>query len=516
MRRRQLHRRRWTRYKMRQELKFTVSREAENLHREPLVVPCDTERLYIKVDLPEEFRYMSFLILEDPEGHIRLQKQLAWGDQGLCVGKGPKDTTIGGVPGRIQPGTWQVCLGIFTEYLHQRLGDKRGCITMTVSDGEGPVSDPMGGLAWVEDTLEISPEKYHWDKVYGTKKQWYKGDFHTHTRLSDGKEPLENAMKKAVDMDMDFYVPTEHNLMHTGLCDTSLCILPGIEVTTDKGHMNLFGITKLPERILDIVAHNGEEIVDSYMEETIREARENHWITSINHPFLTIWKWRYDQTDLDDIDCLEIINDPTYTDAKDSNEKAVRFLDALWQDGHRIYGVGGSDSHNLIEERYEGADLPSIPGDPATWVCCGELTPDNLMAAVKAGHMCVTRFCRMTPVIHGAGRTFLPGDELPEDVDRVTIQVLIEGLAEKPVVSLVRNGASREPEVRELEVRELEGGKWEVLADAELEEEKWQWLRLDVRSREKEFLGYMNPVFRGSANSRYRTFGEIKKTMEEL
>ena len=45
MRRRQLHRRRWTRYKMRQELKFTVSREAENLHREPLVVPCDTERL---------------------------------------------------------------------------------------------------------------------------------------------------------------------------------------------------------------------------------------------------------------------------------------------------------------------------------------------------------------------------------------------------------------------------------------------------------------------------------------
>ena len=90
MRRRQLHRRRWTRYKMRQELKFTVSREAENLHREPLVVPCDTERLYIKVDLPEEFRYMSFLILEDPEGHIRLQKQLAWGDQGLCVGKGQR------------------------------------------------------------------------------------------------------------------------------------------------------------------------------------------------------------------------------------------------------------------------------------------------------------------------------------------------------------------------------------------------------------------------------------------
>ena len=117
----------------------------------------------------------------------------------------------------------------------------------------------------------------------------------------------------------------------------------------------------------------------------------------------------------------------------------------------------------------------------------------------------------MTPVIHGAGRTFLPGDELPEDVSRITIQALIEGLSEKPEVSLVRNGVSQK-----LEVEELGGGKWEVLAEAELEEEKWQWMRLDVRSREKEFLGYTNPVFRGQAPSRYSTFGEIKKTMEEL
>ena len=95
-------------------------------------------------------------------------------------------------------------------------------------------------------------------------------------------------------------------------------------------------------------------------------------------------------------------------------------------------------------------------------------------------------------------------------VDNITVQALIEGLPEKPEVFLVRNGA-----FRELEVRELGGGSWEVLAEAELEEGKWQWMRLDVRSREKDFLGYMNPVFRGKADSRYRTFGEIKETMEE-
>ena len=60
---------------------------------------------------------------------------------------------------------------------------------------------------------------------------------------------------------------------------------------------------------------------------------------------------------LDGVDCLEIINDPTYPDAAHANDKAVHFLDELWNDGYRIYGVGGSDSHNLIEERYEGATL---------------------------------------------------------------------------------------------------------------------------------------------------------------
>ena len=70
---------------------------------------------------------------------------------------------------------------------------------------------------------------------------------------------------------MDFYVPTEHNLMHTGWCKTSLCVLPGIEVTTDKGHMNLFGITEMPEKILEIVKHNGEEIIDTYMDQTIHK-----------------------------------------------------------------------------------------------------------------------------------------------------------------------------------------------------------------------------------------------------
>ena len=110
------------------------------------------------MDLPDEFRYMSFIIVEDPDGRVRLQKQLAWGEQNLGIGAGPEDTTIGGVPGRIQAGTWQVGLGIFTEYLNQRLGEREGQITMTVSDEKGAVSDPMD-TCWVEITAVMPRAK---------------------------------------------------------------------------------------------------------------------------------------------------------------------------------------------------------------------------------------------------------------------------------------------------------------------------------------------------------------------
>ncbi len=74
---------------------------------------------------------------------------------------------------------------------------------------------------------------------------------------------------------------------------------------------------------------------------------------------------------LDDITCLEIINESDlYGCQRESNDQAIRYLDFLWEDGHRIWGIGGSDSHNLIEERYKGSDKPSIAGDPGTYVFC--------------------------------------------------------------------------------------------------------------------------------------------------
>ena len=229
---------------MSKQIKYEISHQAEQLHWESTEIPSMTSGLLIQADMPEKCRCMAFILVKDSEGVIRLQKLLGHGEQKLGIGLTTKETSIGGVPGIIQPGTWQIGIGIFTEYVVQILGEnvEELCITITEvhendkentvkkAEIQGEISDPILGTCWVKKGLHISPKLYDWQKVYHEESRWYKGDFHTHTRLSDGKEPITNAMKKAEDMKMDFYVPTEHNLIHTGWCDTSLCVLPGVEV----------------------------------------------------------------------------------------------------------------------------------------------------------------------------------------------------------------------------------------------------------------------------------------------
>lgn len=500
---------------MEKRIRFEISQKSGNLHREIFHLPCEANVLYISVPRVGECCCMGYIILKDPKGNIRLQKLLGHGEQNLAVGRDGGTTSIGGVPGNVGAGEWTLYLGIFTEYVKQLLGEAETFLEVLLSDKEGCVTEPMGLWNWMEEGRPVLDEKkFGWNQVFSEEAGWYKGDFHTHTTLSDGKETVRKAMEKAKEMELDFYVPTEHNLIHTGWCSRQLCILPGIEITTEKGHFNVFGVKGIPEKLMELTIQNVGPEMEPLVEETMAEARENGGIISLNHPFLTIWSWRYQNTKISTFDCVEIINDPTYTVAVLSNNRAIRFLDALWQDGHRIYGLGGSDAHNLIEERYEGADKPSVAGDPGTYVYCKELTPQKLLENVRLGHMCVTRFCRIEPVITMDGRAYLPGDELipaqGEERSSLHYQIRISGLEEEPKASLIQNGTYLPITLHKAEDKSFIGDKTVTVDDR-----IWNWIRAEVRGKNGEFLGYVNPVYCGEKQSQFRTFGEVVRGMGE-
>ncbi len=388
---------------MRDIINFTISKTAQNFHEEFFVIPHEIKSLYIDIKLPEECRYMGYIILRDEKGAVRLQKLLGYGEQKLAIGSDGETTTVGGVPGKIMPGEWKVGLGIFTEYVEQHMGQGESVLDMVLTDEPGQITEPMGKKVWVKkNSTDMSFEEYQWSAVYRTGAGWYKGDFHTHTTLSDGKETMVNAMNKAKMMEMDFYVPTEHNLIHTGWCDTDICILPGVEITTEKGHFN------------------------------------------------------------------------------------------------------------LSEERYEGADLPSVAGDPGTYVFCEELSPETLIRQVRGGHICVTRFCRIIPKITAEGKEYLPGDEIEANGSDVTLNYAasIEGLNVIPKAYMIKNG-----EKKEIKVTDGGDNNYYISEKVCLTGNEWNWVRIEVRKSDGTFLGYVNPVFCGSKSSACKTIEEIWNKM---
>ena len=247
------------------------------------------------------------------------------------------------------------------------------------------------------------------------------------------------------------------------------------------------------------------------MYEAIAEAKERNWIVSVNHPFLHIWKWKHGGLALQDMDCLEVINDPTYPYAKEANEQAVAFLDVLWEDGWNIWGVGGSDSHNLLEERYDGAELPSIAGDPGTFVFCEGLSAAELMERVRRGNMYVSRFCMGAFEIFCSGNRYLPGDELQFEEDTVSVEyhIRVYDTTERICLYMIRDGR------REL-LRQTEEADGSVTAEAKAEfrQGEWSYMRTEVRNEAGELLAYVNPVYHGRKTHECMTFAEAVKKFE--
>ena len=494
---------------MRETFYIELSPEGEQIMRESIRIPHSLEKIHISVKKPAELACSGFLAVYDEKQQLRLQKMLAHGPQELGIGELPQDTSAGAVAGKINTGTWTLIYGNLYADWEKYEGTLPAVVEIEISDEEKALTEPLA-QTWMDDEkpFKVNEHLFDWNAVKNKKSAWYKGDFHTHTRLSDGKDTMITAMEKAVDQQMDFYVPTEHNLVHTGWCKTDLLVVPGTEITTSRGHFNIFGITERPTQIDALLQTKDTEVLDQLMLSIIEEANQKHWIVSINHPFLHVWKWLLDAVELSKVQCLEIINDPTYTYAKESNEKAITLIDQLWMDGHKIYGVGGSDAHNLTEERYEGATEPSIIGDPGTYVYCEELSANQLLAAVRAGHMTVTRYCKMEPHIFGDKNTYLPGDEITES--SVTYQLKIMGISEYPQVFLVGNTPQDELIKAPLQVVKQSDGSFTVEEKIKIERGVWKWFRMEVRDAKGVFMGYTNPVYSGKKEPKYHTFGEIK------
>ncbi|MGX8796712.1 CehA/McbA family metallohydrolase [Fusibacter sp. JL298sf-3] len=335
--------------------------------------------------------------------------------------------------------------------------------------------------------------------------QFYKGDFHGHTVFSDGEmNDLEAADALRV-QGLDFMALTEHNAMRLEPLEAPCPIIPSFELTLSTGHFNIHGVKKQPLTMPKALLEGGTSLVNA----CLRTYREGTFIT-VNHPFMAPWHCTEQALDMALVDALEVICDPTYPSAPEANDRAVAFLDFLWQKGLRLFGVGGSDCHQKPTARYEGAQLPSVYGDPSTTVYSASAQPEALLASALSGHMYVARFVSLSLDIDGG---LLPGEQFdPGEGRLLTYAVTLNWptfFADVPLWPLLARGkcqfilngevVSSEPLCEDqTHVYRFETA---VSRGADM------WLRFGIVDGEGHELVYVNPVYTVGEHGKRQTFG---------
>lgn len=327
-----------------------------------------------------------------------------------------------------------------------------------------------------------------YERVREPASRYYRGDLHAHTRLSDGDNPVRRAIDIAESRGLDFIAFTEHNRVAAGMLASRALLVPSYELTLPIGHFNIHGLDRPPlnAETLGIVgsATSYEALADSLLDHHGQGCNR-----SLNHPFLEPWQLRYGGLDLARIDTIELFCDPTYPSSPAANDAAVDFLDAIWESGYRMYGIGGSDSHLAPEERYPGSDLPSIYGDPTTYVYCDGLSIANILRALKRGHAYVCRLATISPSIEADGARALPGDRVPDDRRAIRYTVEIEDCPQGWSARFVADG-------RVVSEVRLTGPTARV--EYEAPADGFSWLRFGLVDAAGHQAAYVNPVYTGS------------------
>ncbi len=445
------------------------------------------------------------VLLWDSNKILRLQYLYCTSPKTVIIHNDKNMTSSGTIPGPIVNGQWMLEIFGFSDKESFEFDIDIICGNDKIDDLEQ--IQFIGDKLWVkyeEDMEGLIINNYDWNKKFAEGKRWYKGDFHTHTNLSDGKLSPAELLVQAGKQNLDFFVTTEHNIIHTGFPKSNILVLPGIEITDLKGHFNALGITRWIDWTPN--SEDGGIFTDEGMNRLLEKASEAKALCSINHPTLKPWAFRFMKTALNKIDTIEIWNDPTFPqNNQKATEEALSLWNILWQDGYIVWGIGGSDAHNLPSERYEKSTLPSIIGDPGTYVLADSLCAKDVIEAVKKGRVYVSRGPQLDLKIVAQGNEYFSGADISclvgESEKEITYKVSITNVKADDNIIWIENG--------EIIAKNNIGQSKELEYVFTWKGKDYKWLRFEIRDKEEKLLAFVNPIYKGKKNHNLENWEQL-------
>jgi hypothetical protein len=270
----------------------------------------------------------------------------------------PHDATPGYLPGPLEPGTWHISLGFYKSA-------PDGChyqIALRFLHGDDPGPPAYQPMLTLENSVSAPPVR---------DSGWYRGELHCHSYHSDGDSDPRELVAATQMLGLDFLAVTDHNAIShlTALAQIdpgNLALIPGYEVTSYKGHWNVWGLHKW----IDF-----RTLTPDLMRTSIRRAVDLGYLTSCNHPRTAGPPWVFKE--IAGQHCIEVWNGPWQV----FNSEALAYWESRLRMGERLVAVGGSDAHFLSRPH-----IAKI-GTPTTWIFCREQpTAAYLLAGLRAGH----------------------------------------------------------------------------------------------------------------------------------
>jgi hypothetical protein len=346
-------------------------------------------------------------------------------------------------------------------------------------------------------------------KVFNPRPGWYRGDFHAHTNFSDGALTPPQLVAIAKAEGLDFFAITDHNAIgaYPNFGDPDgLLIIPGIEVTYKKGHYNVFGIAEEADWLQQVCAGYVAAPADSDLYPTInllmQATAQSARLNSINHPLLAPWAWEFPDTDLGQVHCLEIWNDPSWPDNRRDNPRALGLWTEWLNAGYRITAIGGSDYHRPVPPPHP-PKLPDRLGLPSTYVYARELSGRAILEALRERRAYVSMGPRAAFQVRINSTTYDIGADLGELTGELEFTATVADCLPPARAYLIKNG---QPLVETI----VENGGASLRCTDRAEATEPAWYRLDVLDSDGLMLAVTNPIFAGpQLTPEQRRFGDF-------
>jgi len=322
-------------------IKHHINKQAEGTYYTiPFTVPAGVERITVNYSYSKNAGRTGKSVKIKNVVDFGLMNQegcfIGWsGSSRRFISVGEYSSTSGYLMTGIEPGEWQIIVGAY--------------------------KIPDSGLD-VRYEIVFSPHR----------SRWLTGDIHIHSSASDGQYSTAAITEKAKKAGLDFIAVANHNNYSDNLnlpVVSDLTLLPAVEWTHYKGHLNFYGVVSPFEN--SFVANSEEEMLT-----LVADAKAKGALVSVNHPKCKFCPYLWDNVDC--FDMVEVWNGPM----RQVNMDTIKWWHEMLINGRKIPIAGGSDYHKSLH--------PVRLAHPVMRVYSQSPSAGDILSAISCGHSYIT------------------------------------------------------------------------------------------------------------------------------